>query len=891
MERCSQPTAAEYKSENFGKAPLCKVPRKGAANRRPPSTNPPPSLETNSIASLVCHYKVPPIWPLDLLDSIKRVISTPCATPESPEFSFEMSEESAAKNFLVLAKYGMDLGKALDAQKNSPLGYGSEFRPPELLEHVFGYHPVWQRMRSLLTRGSDWPMEDLDDVLRKKDVEEALEFGNHKGATENPELLKKLVNKDVTHGYGLVLPLKKVQRVPGLLMAPMNIMNQNTIDEFGRICGKDRLTHDQSYKWTSGTSVNSRVLKDYLLPCKFGACIKRLANWAVAARRLYPNRRILATKIDYKSAYRRCHLHWKTAIQTCTQLPEESLAIIALRLTFGGAPGSFEWGVISESICDLAMRILHDEEWDPATLHAPEPELVPPAEFLDDAIPFGKGKQLIVDVPVNPRGVTDVFIDDTIGLTVDIEGSNNIIRLERAILLAIHVAARPKHSAEPIPREEMAALNKLLAEAKLEETKIILGWIFDFRRLTVALPENKYVAWTKSIQNILEKGSVTAVEIRKNIGRLIHLGLVIPSVHHFLSRLRELERRAINRRDIKVTEVYAEDLKLMLYFLEKAYKGVDMNMIAYQKPTHAYRSDSCPMGLGGYSHQGWAWRYYLPPHLQFRASNNLLEHIASIITPWIDILAGRLQPGDCSLSMTDSSTSEGWSRKTNFKEDGEEPIQATVRLEVARGHARRFMENGIKDYSQWFPGKENDVSDALSRDDDRSDEELTNILKTFVPAQLPNHFRIVPLPNEIVSWLTSLLQKLPVKGQLQERHMRTKLGRGADGPSTATPSGSSTTGSLTTSQNTSGSSLLELSPWLCVEDVFQDQLMTPWLKAQSEVPFHMWHRPSETMTGQTQRKTKTASLVDFYLASTGHSKTKTQTQSSRKPSQFASSGN
>ena len=57
-ERCSQPTAAEYESENFGKAPLCKVPRKGAANRRPPSTNPPPSLETNSIASLVCHYKV-----------------------------------------------------------------------------------------------------------------------------------------------------------------------------------------------------------------------------------------------------------------------------------------------------------------------------------------------------------------------------------------------------------------------------------------------------------------------------------------------------------------------------------------------------------------------------------------------------------------------------------------------------------------------------------------------------------------------------------------------------------------------------------------------------------------------------------------------------------------
>ena len=47
-------------------------------------------------------------------------------------------------------------------------------------------------------------------------------------------------------------------------------------------------------------------------------------------------------KIDYKSAYRQCHLNADTAIQTCTQLPEEDLAIVALHLTFGGAPGPYE---------------------------------------------------------------------------------------------------------------------------------------------------------------------------------------------------------------------------------------------------------------------------------------------------------------------------------------------------------------------------------------------------------------------------------------------------------------------------------------------------------------------------------------------------------------------
>ena len=54
---------------------------------------------------------------------------------------------------------------------------------------------------------------------------------------------------------------------------------------------------------------------------------------------------------------------------------------------------------------------------------------------------------------------------------------------------------------------------------------------------------------------------------------------------------------------------------------------------------------------------------------------NMLEHLATVITPWIDIIAKILGPGDCSLSMTDSSTSEVWLRKSNFKEDVEIPYK------------------------------------------------------------------------------------------------------------------------------------------------------------------------------------------------------------------------
>ena len=57
----------------------------------------------------------------------------------------------------------------------------------------------------------------------------------------------------------------------------------------------------------------------------------------------------------------------------------------------------------------------------------------------------------------------------------------------------------------------------------------------------------------------------------------------------------------------------------MLDFLTHAKQGIDMNLITYRRPTHVYRSDSCPAGLGGYSHAGFAWRYPLPPPLAIQS--------------------------------------------------------------------------------------------------------------------------------------------------------------------------------------------------------------------------------------------------------------------------------
>jgi hypothetical protein len=150
--------------------------------------------------------------------------------------------------------------------------YGSEFRVGATLSNIFQRHPKWTRMSPILTHGSEWPLEPIDEERRLADVRKALIFGNHKGALMKLDLLLQLMLKDVHFSYCLPLPLTK-------------------------------------------------------------------------------------------------------------------------------------FGVISETICDLVNAILLSGDWDPSELFAPNQHLVPESELLEPDIPFAAGAELIVEIPVDPRGI------------------------------------------------------------------------------------------------------------------------------------------------------------------------------------------------------------------------------------------------------------------------------------------------------------------------------------------------------------------------------------------------------------------------------------------------------------------------------------------------------
>ncbi len=88
------------------------------------------------------------------------------------------------------------------------------------------------------------------------------------------------------------------------------------------------------------------------------------------------------TKVDWKSAYRRIHLRPSTAVKSCTCI--DGLLLMALRMTFGGAPNPAQWSDIYEVVTDLANDIVRRNDWDPTRFKSPHQALQTTTEERSD---------------------------------------------------------------------------------------------------------------------------------------------------------------------------------------------------------------------------------------------------------------------------------------------------------------------------------------------------------------------------------------------------------------------------------------------------------------------------------------------------------------------------
>ena len=800
-------------------------------------------------------------------ETVKQVAAANVPAPGASPFRFEFTADAAEHNTTVLENFEFDLAKVIESSPGSHNSYGSELRPPSQLEPLLRHHPTWQEFHDDMVYGIQYPFkEDIDEPTRLEQLRANMERGNHKSALkpEGRKHVTKLMQADVTNGYAVPITLDGVRRLKDAEVYPVGLQDQNTIDERGNIIPKKRVTHDLSHNRKTGESVNQRVDMSRLKKSMYGHAMSRVLHLIHHLRRRHPGKRILANKFDIDKAYRRLHTRAGTAAKCIAMwffddmwkgdpTEENSVGLVLTRLPFGSSPAPDKFCTVSETVFDLGGDLLECEEWDPADLPSPYANSIPPPRRLDDDIPFGVAEEADVALDESCLGGVDGYIDDGITVALDTPETKGLItRAREAVAMALYLIFRPvAKTLEAINRPDILSLRKMLAEGGLFEIVTFLGWVINTRLLTVALPEDKYIAYSKQIRDCLEAERISGEKLKTLIGRLNHVCFVIPDARHFMSRLRHLQTSSADSNSFATLDDDTRaDLRLWLEFLKCAKDGISINRIIFRKPTLQSYSDASEFGIGGYSPStGVAWRYEFSDEEQLAFTLNCKEYIGVVVDAVIQSQHDQSPcPYPCYLHWSDSTSAIGWMRKSNFNHD-----EAPVHAAIARFHARHMMEMDACHYSQHLPGCDNIVADCLSRDFHLSDDQLISLLTSLDDPSSNNTLQIVPVPEELTSWISKLARLAPAQAESLKGRSRSTL---ADGISGWSSSGASNTTAAPSWTDSTKQHAFASAVRLCMQnDAVTLGNVHPLARsnrALPERPSILWQRPSSSTIGTAQ---------------------------------------
>ena len=468
------------------------------------------------------------------------------------------------------------------------------------------------------------------------------------------------------------------------------------------------------------------------------------------------------------------------AVQTI--LVHGAIAYIFLRLSFGGSVNPPSWCGFSEMLCDLSNEITLIKDWDPDELHSPLQPTTPTPIYEDSSVPYAKARELAVEVPTTSNGRGDVFIDDVIRIFL---ATNDLIKKNTAALpLALHVSMRPLSNGEPHPRKEVLSMDKLHAEGIPNEVMAVLGWLIHTRRLILSLPDDKHERYKGEIKEILakEEPSWSREMLESLIGKFTHSSYVIPLSRHFLSRLRSKLKylkkiNAHGKRMFRLSLREIEDLKLWDALLDQAHDGISLNGLTLRNPTRLGFSDSCPQGLGGYTHAGRAWRLKINPKAAVfnkDVANNLLEFLGMAINLWLSLkeCEDLGLEDELILILGDNTSAISWLFKSSLPD---ESIYKEAVIFIARKIAMIVLKSKNFIASQHVPGKRNVIADWLSFEgtdrmeggevkdnpvahDYAPNDIVTHRIVSNFSQLVPECFEISQLPSDIYSFACQALR-------------------------------------------------------------------------------------------------------------------------------------
>jgi hypothetical protein len=240
--------------------------------------------------------------PPDFLPRLQQAALTPVPAPNQPSLFFNTTAQALSHNARKIANANHDLSQQLQNNSDTTLHFGSEFGPTDQLEMVLGGHPRFGQLQTILTAGMDyWFKTELSKSDRLIELTQMLERGNHKSSVAKPDIVNKLLLKDVHHGFSIPIPPETVPLIAGALVQPFGLAQQFTLTELGERVAKYRLTQDLSFSLSQeNCSVNLRIDMSQHNEIIYGWCLSRILHYIVALRLAYPGNSILIAKYDYR---------------------------------------------------------------------------------------------------------------------------------------------------------------------------------------------------------------------------------------------------------------------------------------------------------------------------------------------------------------------------------------------------------------------------------------------------------------------------------------------------------------------------------------------------------------------------------------------------------------
>ena len=171
-----------------------------------------------------------------LVSTISDIIKEHPAPMKKCKISFSIDKDSIERNDIIFESLDYDFEKVTNANINTIITPGIEFRTQQTLTKIWKYHKDWKLISSILFNGADYPCQDLpSEKERVTDLEYMIQRGNHPSASdsENNTALIKNYKKEVNKGWMIPISIKTIRKLKLARIIPVGVAPHWSIDDKG----------------------------------------------------------------------------------------------------------------------------------------------------------------------------------------------------------------------------------------------------------------------------------------------------------------------------------------------------------------------------------------------------------------------------------------------------------------------------------------------------------------------------------------------------------------------------------------------------------------------------------------------------------------------------------